>query len=331
MHNNRFYQSLIAMCLVMLTIFSSCVYEDEKPCPCEVRFVYDYNMEFADAFPSQVDWVKLFIYDERGRFVSSVEDHITLHDGSYRLPLRLPAGNYTLVAWAGTDNTPSCYDILPQHLDAESSIDRLQLRLRLDGTQTVYDKSPEALWHGIHEHFTVDETAPSLAVVPLVKDVNRFRVLIQSADEKPLSAEDYSLAIKAANSIYDYRNRPTDSLMLEYRPYIMKEAFIDSRTALAANTALLAEMGTLRLTTDRSSRFVVHNRKTGRDIFNIDLLKYLEMMRLDKYKDMPLQEYLDREKNYQIILLIGRDSNNAEVVLSLQINTWRIVFNDNDL
>jgi hypothetical protein len=55
------------------------------------------------------------------------------------------------------------------------------------------------------------------------------------------------------------------------------------------------------------------------------------MMRLDKYKDMSLQEYLDRENNYQIILLIGRDRNNAEVVLSLQINRWRIVFNDNDL
>lgn len=60
-------------------------------------------------------------------------------------------------------------------------------------------------------------------------------------------------------------------------------------------------------------------------------MKYLEMMRLDKYKDMSLQEYLDRENNYQIILLIGRDRNNAEVVLSLQINRWRIVFNDNDL
>ena len=66
-------------------------------------------------------------------------------------------------------------------------------------------------------------------------------------------------------------------------------------------------------------------------MFNIDLVKYLEMMRLDKYKDMSLQEYLDRENNYQIILLIGRDRNNAEVVLSLQINRWRIVFNDNDL
>lgn len=330
MHNNRFYNSLIAVCFVMLAVFSSCVYEEERPCPCEVRFVYDYNMAFADAFPSQVNWVKLFIYDERGRFVSSVEDHVTLHDGNYRLPLNLPAGDYTLVAWAGTDNTPSCYDILPKQPDAESSIDQLQLRLRIDGAQTVYDQSPEDLWHGITEHFTVDETAPSLAVVPLVKDVNRFKVLIQSADDKPLTADDYSLAIKAANHTYDYRNNLTDCPTLEYLPYSMKEAVIDNQT-VPANTALLAEMATLRLTTDKASRFVVRNQKTDRDIFNIDLVKYLEMMRLDKYKDMSLQEYIDREKSYQIILLIGRDSNNAEAVLSLQINTWRIVFNDNDL
>ena len=186
------------------------------------------------------------------------------------------------------------------------------------------------MWHGITEHFTVSETAPSLAVVPLVKDVNRFKVLIQSADDKPLTANDYSLAIKAANHTYDYRNNLADCPVLEYRPYSMKEAVIDNQTA-PTNSALLAEMATLRLTTDKASRFVVHNQKTNRDVFNIDLVKYLEMMRLDKYKDMSLQEYLDRENNYQIILLIGRDSNNAEVVLSLQINAWRIVFNNNDL
>lgn len=330
MHNNRFYYPMIVLCLALTALLSSCVYEDEKPCPCEVRFVYNYNMEFADAFPSQVNWVKLFIYDDRGRFVSTVEDHITRHDGNYSLPLRLQAGTYTLVAWAGTDNTPSCYNISPQQPTTENSIGQLQLNLKLGDTQTVYDKSPEDLWHGITEHFTVSETAPSRAVVPLVKDVNRFKVLIQSADDKPLTANDYSLAIKAANHTYDYRNNLADCPTLEYRPYSMKEAVIDNQTA-PTNSALLAEMATLRLTTDKASRFVVHNQKTNQDVFNIDLVKYLEMMRLDKYKDMSLQEYLDRENNYQIILLIGRDRNNAEVVLSLQINRWRIVFNDNDL
>lgn len=125
MHNNRFYYPMIVLCLALTALLSSCVYEDEKPCPCEVRFVYNYNMEFADAFPSQVNWVKLFIYDDRGRFVSTVEDHITRHDGNYSLPLRLQAGTYTLVAWAGTDNTPSCYNISPQQPTTGNSIDQL--------------------------------------------------------------------------------------------------------------------------------------------------------------------------------------------------------------
>ncbi len=41
------------------SLFSSCesIYEDLDPCPqgLRLRFVYDYNMEFANAFPSQVE------------------------------------------------------------------------------------------------------------------------------------------------------------------------------------------------------------------------------------------------------------------------------------
>ena len=39
--------------------FSSCerIYDDLAPCPhgVSLRFVYDYNMEYANAFPSNVD------------------------------------------------------------------------------------------------------------------------------------------------------------------------------------------------------------------------------------------------------------------------------------
>lgn len=51
--------TITALCFSLMGILNSCIYEDEVVCPCEVRFVYDYNMEFADAFPSQVNDVTL--------------------------------------------------------------------------------------------------------------------------------------------------------------------------------------------------------------------------------------------------------------------------------
>ena len=54
---------------------SSCgaIKDDLPPCPegVTLRFVFDYNMEFANAFPSQVDCLTLLVYDNEGKYVTS--------------------------------------------------------------------------------------------------------------------------------------------------------------------------------------------------------------------------------------------------------------------
>ena len=56
---------------IAFTACDSIIYNDLDPCPegLRLRFVYDYNMEFANAFPNQVDCLTLFIYDEEGNYV----------------------------------------------------------------------------------------------------------------------------------------------------------------------------------------------------------------------------------------------------------------------
>lgn len=56
-------------CIASISIaLPSCekLYEDLDPCPhgVSLRFIYDYNMEWANAFPKQVDCLTLYIYDE---------------------------------------------------------------------------------------------------------------------------------------------------------------------------------------------------------------------------------------------------------------------------
>ena len=121
--------------------------------------------------------------------------------------------------------------------------------------------------------------------------------------------------------------------MLRYEPSTLKEAVIenDASTRNGNIRVVLGELSTLRLKEEKRSSFVVRNEETNTDIFNIDLVKYLNLMRLDEYSSMPIDEYLDRQNSYQIILLIGKDSSGKEVMLSLQINKWKMVFNSNDL
>ncbi len=330
---NRIYKKItLALCLSLLGLFSSCIYEDEVDCPCEVRFVYDYNMEFADAFPSQVDDVMLFIFDTDGRFVSSLQDSGPHLNADYRMSLQLAPGHYHLVAWAGLLTAPGCYDLSSGLQRGTSTEDDLLLRLRTK--DNAYNQCLTDLWYGQLADFEVKADAPSYATIPLVKDAKRFRVLLQDTEGNALSKDDYSFAITTANRILDHDNEPCECEPLSYQPYTLTEATIsndDTPTRATDLHALVAEMGTLRLTDDVPARFTVRNERKQQNLFDVDLLKYLNLLKLDAYADMSLQEYLDRESSYQIILIMGHNDAGQEVMLSLQINAWTIVFNQTEL
>lgn len=67
-----------------------------------LRFVYDYNMEYADAFPKQVDCLTLLIYDDNDRYVAArTVTGPELRDENYRMTLDLDAGAYRFVAYGG--------------------------------------------------------------------------------------------------------------------------------------------------------------------------------------------------------------------------------------
>lgn len=330
---NRLYKKIVsALCLSLLGLFSSCIYEDEVACPCEVRFVYDYNMEFADAFPSQVNDVMLFIFDANGRFVTSLQDSGPHLDANYRMPLQLAPGRYHLVAWAGLLTDPDCYNLNCDLQRGTSTADDLLLCLQTE--EDEYDQCLTDLWHGQVTDFEVSADAPSYATISLVKDVKRFRVLLQDSEGNALSKDDYSFAITTANRMLDHHNEPCECEPLTYRPYSLTEATIGNDATPTRATdlhALVAEMGTLRLTDDVPARFTVRNERKQQNLFDVDLQKYLNLMKLDAYADMSLQEYLDRESSYQIILIMGHNDAGQEVMLSIQINAWTLVFNQTEL
>ncbi len=319
----------------IISLLTSCVYEDETPCPCEIRFVYDYNMEFADAFPKQVNDVTLFIFDNDGKFVSSRQDQGEHLDADYRMSLELVPGRYQLVAWAGTCTDKACYNLTA---DLKPGLSTLQdLQLTLNCTAGKYDKNPSDLWQGMLADLKVSATAPTDATIPLVKDNNHVKVLLQTTTGEALSKNDYSFAIVDANYCFNYDNTLRSVPNIAYQPYQLDEVNIDNdanpagRTADGNISALVAELGTLRLMADRSPRFVIRNERKNQEIFNIDLKKYLDMMRLSQYASMPLQEFLDRENTYYVILVMGENPDGTQMMISMQINAWRMVFNQTDL
>lgn len=320
----------LLLCLAAAVLASSCVYEDEVPCPCGVRFVYDMNMEFADAFAAQVDDVTLLIFDAEGRYLDTrTAQGLLGRAGGSRMELGdLPPGTYRLLAWAGLCNEAAPYALLPAPLvPGETTLS--QLMLRLEGVRQGEHGAPLAdVWHGLLTDFTVTGHSPAEGTIRLTKDTNRFRILVQTAGQA-MHAADYRLGITAANACLGWDNRPvaTPDAEVVYRPYVQAEAAIEDEAGGTAVTALTAEMATLRLMADGQQRFTVENTARGETLMDIDLIRYLDLMRLDEHAAMPLQEFLDRENTWNIILLMGTDGT----LLTIQINAWVLVLNQTEL
>lgn len=103
----------------------------------EVRFIYDYNMEWANAFPSQSHCLTLYVYDKEGRLVKTQsETGEPLADENYRMHVDLEPGEYTLMAYSGLDCADASFSFTS---DPETTLlPDLDLRLRaslLEGTE----------------------------------------------------------------------------------------------------------------------------------------------------------------------------------------------------
>lgn len=78
--------------------------EDLDPCTVDykVKFTYDRNMLYTDAFATQVESVSLFVFDKEGNLVWKGSDNgEALTRPGYTMTLPLEPGDYDMIAWCG--------------------------------------------------------------------------------------------------------------------------------------------------------------------------------------------------------------------------------------
>ena len=96
--------ALAAVLTAALPTACESIYDELDPCRVGVslRFVYDYNMEFANAFPRKVDCLTVLVYDADDRWVETrTVTGPELADEEYRMVLDLEPGEYT-ISWQGS-------------------------------------------------------------------------------------------------------------------------------------------------------------------------------------------------------------------------------------
>lgn len=316
-------------CLSLVMGFNSCsmVWMDQADCPqgLSLRFCYDYNMEFTDAFNKKVHCVSVLIFDENGNHVTTLEETgDTLKNADYRMKLYLEPGDYTAVAYGGHPCEGRSFNITQFGTKAPSLITDLYAEMEHD--DFVSEDEKHDFFHGA-QSFSVAAKKVSEETVSFTKNTNNIRIVLQQLNGDPITADMFSFEITDDNSYMNHQNEVEPKGVVTYRPFVTGQATVG--TEEDGNTpvhAAYAELSTSRLTTGTSPKLVIRNVEKDKDVINIPLNNYLLLLKSEKYKDMSDQEFLDRESDWSIVFFL--DPGHRWITTHIVVNDWTVRLND---
>lgn len=305
-------------CLLLLLVLFSCTSIDETlpECRLYVRFRYDYNMEFSDAFASQVNRVDVFVFDKDGTFVIKKSEQGETLGGSYRMPLPLPAGEYRIAAWAGMSDDFE----MPEPVAGKTTLEELTVRMKREES-LVHNKAMNPLWYGGVQAVSFTGRQEQTETVSLIKDTNKFRFILQkSGPGEELDINDCLFEIRADNGYYDWNNDLLDDDMISYRPYYLEKV---------EDVGIVVEMNTMRLLEHKKVYLTLTRKSDGKELMRIDLIPYLLLTKMEGH-NIPAQEYLDRQSEYAIVFFYNPELLNF-LSTKIVINGWTIWLKGEDL
>ncbi|WP_099291724.1 FimB/Mfa2 family fimbrial subunit [Butyricimonas sp. Marseille-P3923] len=310
--------------------FSSCekIYEDLDPCAhgVSLRFIYDYNMEFANAFPKKVDCLTLYIYDEEGNHVGTrVVTGPELRDEGFRMTLDLEPGNYRFVAYGGMACGKSSFSMVRT---PESGCKYSDVRAKMDVdclTNPDRKKLHDMYW-GQLTLATADLYQEG--VVEMMKNTNNIRIMLQQMNGEPVDDKDFDFEITDDNTLFACDNDLIPNGVETYTPWARGQASTGVMEGSKEVIEAYAEFSTSRLMLKNSPKLVIR-RKDGEEVVNIPLNNYLLLFRSEFHKDMDKQEFLDRRSEWSMLFFL--DEDHTWLKTKIKINDWTVRINDAEI
>ena len=316
-----------------------------------VRFVYDMNLKWADAFPSEVKSVNLYVFDSNGIFVKEYTGRgDALAKPGYAIELDLPADDYRFVAWCGLDNEGADYEsfTVPQPVAGTTSIEQLtcslntqrEAALRAGGDEAggYSDSQLHFLYHGYLEASLEDnhDGQHYEHTIRLTKDTNHIRIILQELTGDGMDKNDYEFTIEDANGVMEYDNRLAQSGVITYMPWNQDADELgvgktEAEGGLKYIKGVYADLTVSRIMASHSDDMMltVMNSQTHEPIARVPLIQYALLSK--KYYEqtyghaMEDQEFLDREDEYVLTFFLEKNRwLNSEIM----IHSWRVVRHD---
>ena len=298
---NNITRSIGALALLGLAACDY-IHDDSLPlCEYRLRFVYDYNMKYADAFQNEVTKAALFICDDKGTYLSRKDiegDELKANN----IRMDLDPGTYQLLTWAGLDE--GSYE-WPELTPGTSTIKDIRVRTRR-GADATQSNELEPLWHAL-DTLVITGDQHEEKVISLAKNTNKLRVVLQDTEGYSMDVKDFTFQIVADNGYMDYDNQLLDDPAITYTPYYAKSIDIaggDTINGKPANQYVaVAELNTMRLMDKKNYRLIVRHKDWEEDVLNVNLCNYLLLTQMEGH-DISAQEYLDRQDEYSIVFFL---------------------------
>lgn len=329
---------------------SSCQHmfkEDLPECKvdCRLKFRFDMNLMWADAFYSHVNSVTVYAYDKDGVLRWSKSDKGFIDNQGYFMDLSdVPAGDYELVAWCGLENDneknhPESFIVNPQtHHSSKREDIHCRMEREYDEEGNAYsDKNLYDLYYG-----TVNVAIPDAAkegqnlervfTLPVMKDTNHVRVMLQHLSGKDIDTNDFQFRIEDVNGHLHHDNTLRDDEPITYKEWNKEngEAGIPGQRSdeITNIKVALADLSVSRLTNDHDVFLSVYNPE-GKRIIHIPLVDFALMTKGYYSRPMGDQEFLDRQDHYELVFFL--DDNNEWLSATIYINSWRLVLHNYDV
>ena len=336
-----------SVCLLAMSSCDSWLYEEEGDCSVTYRlkFRYDMNLKWADAFANEVSSIHVYAFDPSGILVWQREEQMdpTTAEG-YSMLLDLPAGDYKLLAWCGLQNDGEREESfsVPEARVGETRMEQLECSLNRqhDEAGAYSGAHLYRLFHGtLDVSLPVSDDGGSYEyTMPLTKNTNHVRIILQHLSGEDVDKVDFIFRIDDENGLMAHNNELMDDENINYRPWDIQEVEAgidkDGTRAISNVKGVVADFTVGRLTeTHRDKMMLTITTKDGKKVARIPVIDYAligkEYYEKEYSYPMDEREYLDRLDECVITLFL--DENHKWVSSVIQILSWRVVLSNVDI
>lgn len=255
-------------------------------------------------------------------------------------------GTYDLVAWCGSTDRNSfaipAGPVRKQEWTATLNRDRAS-----DGAFVREDL--DRLYHGYlpAQLFAKAEEGVFTYTMPLTKDTNNVRVVLQQLSGEAMARDRFTFRITAENGRMDWNNELLSDEPITYYAWHQQSGTAgvdvpDMPGTITSLSAVVAELTTARLTVrdrtraagddfpdERRMYLTVSDNDTQRVVARVPLVDYALMVKGENRRDMDDQEFLDRMDEYNLVFVL--DANMRWVSMSVNIHSWKLVFHNKEI